>query len=160
MIDDGGMLLQQLDHLWIKEKTFGEIAGGYVSHLVRKTRNTLEILLIFDGYRGITIKEHKQRQRNPVRYPDYVVTREAKLYIPGDVFLSNPDNKQSFLDLLADAISSTPRLSATKCSGDADRAIVNAAVDALQFHQPVNVKADDTDVLVLFLTSCLLQAFF
>ena len=83
MIDDGGMLLQQLGHLWIKEKTFGEIADGYVSHLVRKASDILEILFIFDGYRGITTKEHKQRQKNPVRYPDYVVTREAKLDIPG-----------------------------------------------------------------------------
>ena len=109
------MLLQQLGHLWIKEKAFGEIADGYVSQLVRKTSDTLEISFIFDGYHGITTKGHKQRQRNPVRYPDYVVTREANLDIPRNIFLSNPGNKQSFLDLLAEAISSTPRLSATKC---------------------------------------------
>ena len=159
MIDDDGMLLQLQGHLWIKEKTFGEIADGYVSHLVRKSSDILEILFIFDGYRCITTKEHKQRQRNPVRHPDYVVTREAKLDIPRDVFLSNPDSKQSFLDLLADA-TSTPRLSVTKCPGDADRTIVTTAVDALQFHQLVIVKADGTDVLVLCLTSCLLQVFF
>ena len=112
---DGGMLLQQLGHLWIKEKAFGEITDGYVSQLVRKTSDIFELLFIFDGCRGITTKGHKQRQRNPVRYPDYVVTREAKLDIPRNVFLSNPGNKQSFLNLLADAISSTPRLSATTC---------------------------------------------
>ena len=51
IVYDGGMLLLHLVHLWIKEKTFGEIADGYVSHLVRKTRDTLEILVLFDGYR-------------------------------------------------------------------------------------------------------------
>ena len=125
------MLLQRLGHLWIKEKAFGEIADGYVSQLVRKTSDTLEISFIFDGYHDITAKGHRQRQRNKVQYPDYVVTREAKLDIPGNMFLSNPGNKQSFLDLLAEAISSTPRLSATKCPGNADRTIVTTAVDAL-----------------------------
>ena len=144
MIYDSGMLLQQLGHLWIKEKAFGDIAlaDGYVSHFIRRTSYTLEILVIFDDYRGITTKGHKQRQRSPFRSPDYVVTREAKLDIPGNVFLSNPGNKQSFLDILADAISSTPRVSATKCPGDADRTIITTAVDALQFHQPVIVRSD------------------
>ena len=64
MIDDGGMFLQQLGHLWIKEKTFGEIADVYASNLVRNTSDTLEILVIFDGYCGITTKGHKQRQRD------------------------------------------------------------------------------------------------
>ena len=130
MIYDGGMLLQQLGHLWIKEETYGEIANEYASHLVRKTSDTLEILVIFDGYRVITTKGHKQRHRNPVRYPDYVVTREVKFNISGNVFLSNPGNKQSFLDLLADTISSTSSLSATKCPGDADRTIVTSVSSA------------------------------
>ena len=121
------MLLQQLGHLWIKEKTFGEIADGYASHLVRKASDTLEILFYF---MGTSTKGHKQRHRNPARYPDYVVTREAKSDIPGNVLLSNPGNKQSFLDLLADTISSTPRFSATKCPGDADRTTVTSESSA------------------------------
>ena len=58
MTYDGGMLLQLVAHLSIKEKPFGEIADVYVSNLVRKTSDTLEILFIFDGYRGFTAKGH------------------------------------------------------------------------------------------------------
>ena len=38
-----------------------------------------------------------------------------------------------------------------KCSDDANRLIVTTALDALEFHKPVIVKADNTDVLEMCL---------
>ena len=71
-----------------------------------------------------------------LRDTDSVIEIQSNIQItllqekPNLMFLSNPGNKQNFLDILADAISSTPRLSATKCQDDADRTIVTSVSSA------------------------------
>ena len=80
---------------------------------------------------------------------NFVVQNDTTLDVSAKVSLSNPNNKQGFIDLLSDKINAKIRLTAKKCIGDADRSMVTAALEALELHKPVILKADDTDVLVM-----------
>ena len=151
LIYDGGMCVQELISLWILGETLGAIADNYVSYLTRVTRETCEIIVVMDGYLGITTKGHTQRKRNPTQSLDFVVQNDNILDVSAKVFLSNPNNKQGFIDLLSDKINAKTRLTAKKCIGDADRSMVTTALEALELHKPVIIKADDTDVLVMCL---------
>ena len=69
-------------------------------------------------------------------------------------FLSNPINKQGFINLLCDTITSAPscsKIELRQCEADADTEIVSTAVEHLHSNKPVLLKADDTDILVLCL---------
>ena len=151
LIYKGGMFVQELISLWIRGETLGAIADNYVSYLTRVTRETCEILVVMDGYLGITTKGHTQRKRNPTQSLDFVVQNDTILDVSVKVFLSNPNNKQGFIDLLSDKINAKTRLTAKKCIGDADRSMVTTALEALELHKPVILKTDDTDVLVMCL---------
>lgn len=137
---------------WKKGRTFSEIADEYVSHLVRATRETSQqIMVVFDGYLTQSTKDHTHTKRTPVRSLEMIVREDIQLDIMPDVFLSNPKNKQGFIDLLVLSINQHPRLTARKCVADADRSIVCCAIDCLRYHSPVAIKADDSDILVLCL---------
>ena len=60
----------------------------------------------------------------------------------------------SMINLLSDKVNAKPRLTAKKSSDVANRFIVTTALDALDFHKPVLVKADNTDVLAMCLITC------
>ena len=101
------------------------------------------------GYLGITTKGHAQCKRNPTQSLDFVVQNNTILDVSAAVFLSNPNNKQGFIFLLSDKINAKTRLTAKKYYGDADRFMVTTALEALELHRPVLLKADDTYVLVM-----------
>ena len=106
---------------------------------------------MFDGYKEETPKGYIQRQRNPTRTLDFVVQDGTVLVLEATVFLTNPRNKQGFINLLSDKFNVKPRLTAEKCTVDADRPIVETALEILKLHKPVLLKADDTDVLMMCL---------
>ena len=152
LIYDGGMLVHELISLWIRGKTFtGATADNYVSYLTRITRGTCEIIVVMDGYLGLSTKGHTQRKRNPTQSLDFVVQNDTVLDVSAIVFLSNPSNKQGFVGLLSEKINTRSRLTAKKCSGDADRSMITTALETVELHKPVILKADDTDVLVMCL---------
>ena len=135
---------------WKKGRTFSEIADEYVSHLVRATRETSQqIMVVFDGYLTQSTKDHTHTKRTPVRSLEMIVREDIQLDIMPDVFLSNPKNKQGFIDLLVLSINQHPRLTARKCVADADRSIVCCAIDCLRYHSPVAIKADDFTLQLL-----------
>ena len=101
------------------------------------------------GYLGISTKGHAQRKRNPTQSLDFVVQNDTILDVSTTVFLSDSNNKQGFICLLSDKINAKIRLTAKKYSGDADRFMVTTALEALELHKPVLLKADDTYVLVM-----------
>ena len=146
LIYDEGMFVQELISLWIRDKTLGAIADNYVSDITRVTRETCEIIVVMDGYLIITSKGHSQRKRNPTQSLDYVVQNVTVLDVSAKVFLSNPNNKQDFIDLLSDKINAKTRLTPKKYIGDADSSMVTTALETLELHKPVILKADDTDV--------------
>ena len=140
IVYDGGMLIQNLTSLWTRGKTLGGIANEYVSHLTRLTRDCQEITVVFDGYEEETPKGYIQRQKNPTKTLDFVVQDGTVLDLEATVFLTNPSNKQGFINLLSDRINAKPRLTAKKCTGDADRPIVETALEKLKQHNPVVIK--------------------
>ena len=144
------MLVHELISLWIRGKTLGAIADNYVSYLTRITRGTCEIIVVMDGYLGISTKGHTQRKRNPTPSLDFVVQNDTVLDVSAIVLLSNPSNKQGFVDL-SEKTNARSRLTAKKCSGDADRSMVTIALETVELYKPVIIKADDTDVLVMCL---------
>ena len=150
---DAGMLLQNVIILWKQGITLGSIKDQNVSHHIRLTRQSQEIIVTFDGYLGLQRKVmyNDERHRNSIKTLDFVVNDGTVLDLPVKVFLTNTRNKQGFINLLSDKINTKPRLTAKKCSDDANRFIVTTALDALHFHKPVIVKADNTDVLAMCL---------
>ena len=102
-----------------------------------------------EGYLEITTKGHAQRKRNPTQSLDFVVQNDTILDVSATVFLSNPNNKQGLMFLLSDKINAKTRLTAKKYSGDTDRFMVTTALEALELHHPVLLKADGTYMYVL-----------
>ena len=151
LIYDGGMLVHELISLWIRGKTLGAIPDNYESYLTRITRGTCEIIVAMHGYLEISTKGHTQRKRNPTPSLDFVVQNDTVLDVSAIVFLSNPNNKQGFVDILSEKTNARSRLTAKKCSGDADRSMVTTALETVELYKPVIIKADDTDVLVMCL---------
>ena len=66
----------------ISGSSIGSIADHNVSHLNRLTSQSQEIIVAFDGYLGITIKDHVQRQRNSTMTLDFVVNDGTVLDLP------------------------------------------------------------------------------
>ena len=101
----------------------------------------MEELLSWMGtvYTEVTTKVHIERQRNPCQSLDTVVHENTVLDFSAKIFLSNPGpvNMQGFIDLLDEKINAKPRLTAIKCPGDADRSIVETALEVLKLHKPV-----------------------
>ena len=116
-----------------------------MSYLTRVTDETCEIIIII----GITTKGHAQSKRNPTQNLDFVVQNDTILDVSATVFLSSPNNKQGFICLFSDKINAKTRLTAKKYSGDSDRFMVTTALEALELHKPVLLKADDTYMLVM-----------
>ena len=112
---------------------------------------TCEIIVIMGGYLGISTKGHAQRKRNPTQSLNFIiiVQNDTILDVSATVFLSNSNNKQGFICLLSDKINAKIRLTAKKYSEDTDRFMVTTALEALELHKPVLLKADDTYVLVM-----------
>ena len=150
---DAGMLLHNPIILWKQGIILGSIKDQNVSHLIRLTRQSQEIIVTFNGYLGLQRKAmyNDERHRNSIKTLDIVANDGTVLDLPAKVFLTNPTNKQGFINLLSDKINTKPRLTAKKCSDDANTFIVTTALDALDFHKPVIVKADSTDVLAMCL---------
>ena len=150
---DAGMLLQNLIILWKQGIKLGSIKDQNVSHLIRLTRQYQEIIVTFDSYVGLqrNAMYNDERHRNSTKTPDFVVNDGTVLDLPAKVFLTNPTNKQGFINLLSEKINAKSRLTAKRCSDDANRFIVITALDALDFHKPIIVKADTTDVLAMCL---------
>ena len=124
---DAGMLLQNLIILWKQGITLGSIKDQNVSHFIRLTRQSQEIIVTFDGYLGLQQKAmyNDERHRNSTKTLDFVVNDGTVLDLPAKVFLTNPTNKQGFINLLSYKINAEPRLTAKKCSDDANRFIHN-----------------------------------
>ena len=99
LIYDGGMLVHELISLCIRGKTLRAIADNYVSYLtcISITRGTCEIIVVMDGYLGISTKGHTQRKRNPTQSLDFVVQNDTVLDVSTIVFLSNPTTSRVLL---------------------------------------------------------------
>ena len=142
---DGGALLHHIP--WTHGSTFGNILDSYSDYVVKKYGKAT---IVFDGYCGASTKDMTHRRRAKGRKgPTVSFTKEMCLTVAKDVFLSDPQNKQNFLQLLGD----NPQM--TGCdvfhaTSDADVLIVQKAIESAD-NQDTTLVGDDTDLLVLLL---------
>ena len=59
------------------------------------------VAVVFDGYLEKTTKDHAHKKRYSVASMDIVLSIDSELQCEKDVYLSNPINKQNFIDLLS-----------------------------------------------------------
>ena len=109
-------------------------------------------VVVFDYYSLSTTKSSEQKRRKTSTTPCADIAVSAKIPIPGDKksFLSNQNNKQSFIDLLGSYMEEKGvTVIHAKEDGDADVRIVRKALILARSLGNVLIIADDTDVFAL-----------
>lgn len=151
LIIDGGMLLHSVNHPWRKGVSFTSILQAYVTHVkhlrLEHGASSLSCTVVFDGYLTSTTKDHAHMSRYPVKSLEVQVTNETIFDSQKNVFLSNPINKQKFVNMLSATLSANG-ISCINCEEDADLEIVRAALTTA-IETPVRVLADDADITIL-----------
>ena len=141
---DGGMLIHRIT--WKVESSFTDICASYVSFLSKYPQCTV----VFDGYRNSTKDmAHKVRLKN-LSCSNITVELSTCLAVKKAQFLSNPGNKQRFIDLLSEYLIRSG-FSCLNAQSDADVLICRTAVTLLQTKCNVTVVGDDTDLLLILI---------
>jgi len=147
---DGGYLLHKVR--WVKNSSFHDVMVCYSSYVAKHFGSTARI--VFDGYvTGPTTKDHEHSRRASKKAsvaPNIQIEANTIVTLDQDIFLTNTNNKQQFIDLLALHLRNS--MFKTKQSpGDADTDIAAVALDIVQQGINVVVCAEDTDILALLL---------
>ena len=121
---DGGSLLHRIS--WAKGQTYNEICDSYVDYVIKRYEEGTTV--VYDGYDGkpstkdtTHVRRTKGKQGIAVHF-----TGEMRLNMKKTDFLTNLDNKQRFLEMLAIKMNEA-KLQAIQSSGDADLLIVQTA---------------------------------
>ena len=141
---DGGALLQKIP--WSRGSTFASIIGTYVRYITQRYRNPV---VVFDGYvSGPSTKDVTHLRRTKGKSSAEVqFTPDMTLQTRKDLFLSNPQNKQRFIDFLSDELQRNSCV-AVCAQSDADCMIVAEALESAKKQVTVDV-GDNADLLVL-----------
>ena len=144
---DGGSLLHRIS--WAKGQTYNEICDSYVDYVIKRYGEGTTV--VYDGYDGkpstkdtTHVRRTKGKQGIAVHF-----TGEMRLNMKKTDFLTNLDNKQRFLEMLAIKMNEA-KLQAIQSSGDADLLIVQTAIKSAAT-RPTVVIGEDTDLLILLL---------
>ena len=141
---DGGMLMHRIT--WKVGSSFTDICASYVSFLSKYPQCTV----VFDGYRNSTKDmAHKVRSKN-LSCSNITVELSTCLTVKKAQCLSNPGNKQRFIDLLSEYLIRSG-FSCLNAQSDADVLICRTAVTLLQTKCNVTVVGDDIDLLVILI---------
>ena len=92
---DGGYVLRDID--LVKGSTYKDIIKGYHS-FVQGIGN--QVFIVFDGYLKSNTKDQTHEKRNPIQSLRIEITEDMTNDCSKDLFLSNPENKQQFIDML------------------------------------------------------------
>ena len=148
VIDGGmaGMLIHRIT--WKVGSSFTDICASYVYFLSKYPQCTV----VFDGNRNSTKDmAHKVRSKN-LSCSNITVELSTRLTVKKAQFLSNPGNKQRFIDLLSELeYLIRSGFSCLNAQSDADVLICRTAVTLLQTKCNVTVVGDDTDLLVILI---------
>ena len=140
---DGGALLHRVP--WPRNVPYSDILSLYVQYV---TRRYGQATVVFDGYEdGPSTKDCAHQRRSGICGPAVSFDGDMILKMKKDMFLSNPANKQRFINLLGEKLQLSG-YTINHSSGDADLMIVQAAVESAKSTTTVLV-GDDTDLLVL-----------
>ena len=139
---DGGSLLQRIP--WTQGSTYGEICTVYVDYVTKKYG---EAVVVFDGYEKSSTKDmvHLRRAKGCSGVA-VSFTKDTKMNMKKETFLSNSTNKQQFINMLSFFLERNCKV--CHASGDADLMIVQKAVELARVADTVLV-GDDTDLLIL-----------
>lgn len=146
---DGGYLLRRI--VWDRDVTFRDLVRKYLTHVGSRYGHCS---IVFDGYQdGPSTKDHEHFRRNL----KCTISVDISVHLDNSIgtvtqksFLSNPNNKESFISLLAQALSSDGH-DVVRCRGDADTAIVSSVLDIACTGSNVTLIAADTDLLIMLL---------
>ena len=142
---DGGLLLYTVP--WNKGFTHDQIIDNYVNY-IRNIGTNMHI--IFDGYLQSNTKDHTHERRNPLKSFRVGFSRDMLLVCSREFFLSNPENKQQFINMLGGVLT-VSGFDVKYCINDADTMIVEKSLDILNWNNVVLI-ADDSDIFVLLIT--------
>ena len=146
-IVDGGALLYRVR--WAKGMQFNSIANLYISYIEKNYKNSI---IIFDGYKLCSIKDHEHTRRYSVPLSSFVgIDKEFEIPYTQDHYFSLKENKVEFVRFISSCLIKSG-IKVINCDADADSKIVSVAInEASTFSSPVLVVADDTDVAVMLL---------
>ena len=133
--------------IWPHGLTYDAICDMYIRYVEGRYGKAT---VVFDGYTyGPSTKECTHQRRTTACAPAVLFDCDMLIPLKKNEFLSNQENKQRFINLLADKLRFAG-CSVLQAAGDADLLIVQTAVQAALSHNTVLV-GDDTDLLVLML---------
>lgn len=141
---DGGSLIHRLP--WTKGATVESICMSYVSYV---NNHYEDAVVVFDGYpSGPTTKDvaHIRRAKG-VRSAKVNFNDETPIRTKKEEFLSNPSNKQLFINTLGKKLQDS-EVQVIHAEEDADLRIVLTAIEISEQHT-TTVIGEDTDLLVL-----------
>ena len=130
----------------MKGSTYKEIIKGYHSFV-----NGIgsQVFIVFDGYLKSNTKDQTHEKRFPIQSLRIEITEDMTNDCSKDLFLSNPANKQQFLHMLGESLSSAG-YKVTLHANDADVVLVDQVIE-LSKDRNVRVISNDTDVFALLL---------
>ena len=145
---DGGCLLHRV--VWLTTGTYIDIVQQYMNY-VRKHYG-YRCSVVFDGYcGGPSVKDAEHQRRAKKECPDIDVEQHNPVYGNQAAFLMNANNKQAFVNLLAQHLQAQ-NYTVYHAKDDADTLIARVTMDlAGKRDSTIVVVTDDTDVLVLLL---------
>ncbi|KAG1683759.1 hypothetical protein GQR58_009762 [Nymphon striatum] len=124
---DGGSLIHRFP--WKRGTTFDKIVKTYLNYV--KTFNNPTVA--FDGYKSSSTKDiTHQRRSNGAVGQKMLFTGNMTLRTKKEIFLSNPENKQNFIDVLCTKLEDN-NVRTLKASDDADLLIAQKVLEHLPF---------------------------
>ena len=146
LVIDGVWLLHNVR--WEANLTWKDIAERYLQFVKYMGSQCLKTTVVFDGY-GSSTKDHDHLRRKKNACCDIQIRPDIKSIIQREKFLDNKSNKTQLIRLLAETFSING-IRVQECPDDADTSIVRAALDEAR-ESPVEVRAEDTDIMVLLI---------
>ncbi|KAG1667442.1 hypothetical protein GQR58_018429 [Nymphon striatum] len=133
---DGDALLHHV--CWPKDTSYDQLCRIYVDYVTRKYG---EAIIVFDGYGENSTKDMTQQRRSGGKtVPAVTFTKEMKLTMKKDIFLSNPQNKQRLLNMLSESLNEN-NCKTLHAESDADVLIAQTAVEAANLNTTVLPKS-------------------
>lgn len=119
IVIDGGALLHRVG--WTKGESFTNIFKGYINfiHNLFSARYGNDICIVFDGYLIPSTKDHMHSKRQTISSLPIKITRDDILLCKKEVYLSNKENKQLFINMLSADITDNGH-NVILCDDDAD----------------------------------------
>ena len=143
---DGGSFLHRLK--WTEGSTYNSIADEYAKFNLDLYGHAT---VVFDGYSGGPgIKDNTHQRQGANKTANKVNILDATKFVgKKEDFLSNVENKQAMIDLIAKCLKQKG-CHVIQAEGDADVDIVKAAV-SMSGYKSTTLIGEDTDLLILLL---------